>query len=72
MLYLDPTWLIEVVRRIVDHTLVGTAKHGTLRMQLEKYGEEHNPPLEFDMLWAQHRQAIKIFHVKNELDLSVL
>lgn len=57
MLYLDPTWLIELIRRLTDHNLVDTRKEGTLKNELEKYGEKHNPPLELDMLWEQHRQV---------------
>ena len=52
MLYLDPTWLIEVIRRLTDHHLADTTKEGTLKKELEKYGEEHNPPLDLDILWA--------------------
>lgn len=57
MLYLDPTWLIEVIRRLTDHNLVDPAMEGTLKNELEKYGEEQKPPLDLDMLWAQHRQV---------------
>lgn len=56
MLYLDPTWLIEVIKRLVDHNLVATANEGTVKSELEAYGEQHDPRLELDMLWAQHRQ----------------
>lgn len=57
MLYRDPTWLRELIRRLTDHTLADTSKEGTLKNDLEKYGEEHNPPLELDMLWEQHREV---------------
>ena len=56
MLYLDPTWLIEVIRRLTDHNLVEAAKQGTLKSELEEYGEKHNPRLGLDVLWTHHRQ----------------
>lgn len=55
MIYLDPVWLIELVRRLTDHNLVDDAKEGDLKQDLEKYGEEHNPRLELNELWEQHR-----------------
>lgn len=58
MLYLDPTWLIEVIKRLADHNLVDAANEGTVKRELEEYGEQHDPRLDLDMLWAQHRQDI--------------
>lgn len=60
MLYLDPTWLVEVIRRLTDHTLLDKRKDSTLRNQLEGYGKGHNPRLELNMLWAQHRQVLSV------------
>ena len=61
MLYLDPTWLIELIRRLTDHNLVDAANQGTLKSELEVYGREHDPRLELDMLWTHHRQDISGF-----------
>lgn len=55
MLYLDPTWLIEIIRRLTDHNLVDTANQASLKHELETYGENHIPRLHLDMLWKQHR-----------------
>lgn len=62
MLYLDPTWLIEVIRRLTDHTLVDPANEGTLKHELWEYseelakkGEEQNSSPTFEMLWNQHK-----------------
>lgn len=55
MLYLDPTWMIEVIRRLTDHNLGNPAKQGALKNELEKFGEEEKPPLELGVLWDQHR-----------------
>lgn len=61
MLYLDPTWLIELVRRLTDHNLVDPEHQGAVKKELERYGEEHTPPLELNMLWKQHRRAMGMF-----------
>lgn len=58
MLYLDPTWLIELIRRLTDHNLVDPEKQDSLKNELEKYGEAHVPPLRLNTLWTQHRQEI--------------
>lgn len=56
MLYLDPTWLIDLVRRLTDHNLVKAANQATIKRELEEYGQQQNPRLDLQMLWAQHRQ----------------
>ncbi|CAM9984147.1 unnamed protein product [Ectocarpus fasciculatus] len=51
MLHLDPSWLIELVRRLVDHNLVDEKKQGTLEQELRRYARQqhlHAGPL-FDM-----------------------
>lgn len=63
MLYLDPTWLIEVIRRLTDHNLVDTSNDGTLKKELETYGRAHNPPLRLDTLWEQHRRDIPFISI---------
>lgn len=57
MLYLDPTWLIELVRRLTDHNLVDKTKEGALKEELERYCDAHNPRLKLNHLWKQHRQG---------------
>lgn len=48
MLHLDPSWLIELVRRLVDHNLVDEKKRGTLEQGLRKFAKQqrlHAGPL---------------------------
>ncbi|CAN0179506.1 unnamed protein product [Scytosiphon promiscuus] len=40
MLYLTPSWLIELVRRLVDHNLVDRRKRGTLEQGLRSYAQD--------------------------------
>lgn len=68
MLYLDPTWLIEVIRRLTDHNLVDADKQAALKHELETYGEEHVPRLDLDMLWTQHRYDIDMFSCMAQLE----
>ncbi|CAN0171033.1 unnamed protein product [Scytosiphon promiscuus] len=44
LLHLDPSWLIELVRRLTDHNLVDAdeKKQGTIKQQLRKYAEEQH------------------------------
>lgn len=58
MLYLDPAWLIELVRRLTDHNLVDKTKDGALKEELEKYCDAQSPRLELNNLWKQHRQEV--------------
>ncbi|CAM9909050.1 unnamed protein product [Ectocarpus sp. 12 AP-2014] len=41
MLHLDPSWLIELVRRLVDHNLMDEKKQGTVEQGLRKYARQH-------------------------------
>ena len=56
MLYLDPAWLMELVRRLTDHNLVDTTKEGIIKEELAAYCDGHNPRLDLNNLWKQHRQ----------------
>ncbi|CAM9585483.1 unnamed protein product [Scytosiphon promiscuus] len=40
MLHLDPSWLIELVRRLVDHNIVDKKQEGTLEEGLRAYAKD--------------------------------
>ena len=46
MLHLDPTWLIELVRRLADHNLVKEEKQDAILEELQSYAERQNLDLE--------------------------
>lgn len=54
MLHLDPSWLIELVRRLADHNLVdeNEKKQGTIKQQLRAYARQQH--LDFGPLWEMH------------------
>lgn len=54
MLHLDPSWLIELVRRLADHNLVdeNEKKQGTIKQQLRTYAKLQQ--LDFEPLWDMH------------------
>lgn len=55
VLHLDPTWLIELVRRLADHNLVdkNEKKQGTLKGELREYASQKH--VELAPLWDMHR-----------------
>lgn len=55
MVHLDPTWLIELVRRLADHNLVDKdeKKQGTLKGELREYASQTRVGLA--SLWDMHR-----------------
>lgn len=56
MLHLDPSWLIELVRRLADHNLLDKKKQGTIEQGLRKYAKQHGlhaGPLVDTHRWAE-------------------
>lgn len=54
MLHLNPTWLVNLVRRLTDHNLMDESKDGQLKEELEEFGKKLVPPVDLAPLWEQH------------------
>lgn len=55
MIHLDPRWLIELVRRVVDHNIVDESKQAMIKAQLRAFSETLSPcTRRWSELWGAH------------------